>query len=64
MPFRFTIITAARTAWGRRNVIRMAEKFLEAPRAPPPRYDPSRLAQPTTNFHHTDLIPLELIRKF
>lgn len=30
MPFRFTIITAARTAWGRRNGIRMAEKFLEA----------------------------------
>lgn len=30
MPFRFTIMTAARTAWGRENVTRVTERFLEA----------------------------------
>lgn len=70
MPFRFTIMTAARTAWGRENVTRVTERFLEAgslyhPGTTHPDW-PSTWVEPILHpaATHTNLNPWKLIRKF
>lgn len=58
MPFRFTIMTAARTAWDRRNIIRVRHPDMTHPDWP-------ELGQSSAyNYQHTNLIPLALIRTF
>lgn len=70
MPFRFTIITAARTACSRDNVARVAERFLEADSLHHPgmtTHAGQAFGQSPAHSQlppHTNLNPLELIRKF